>query len=232
MFRTTLGAPARALLLSALLLFLGALPAAAQTRGPTVYGALQSLRSSGELSAEAYGEDSSTYTAALHAVGRLSGTRRAELESVVANVQQIAASGQLIASRLPALMLTLESNVQWWSHEPLPAADQHVNVLGSHLVWEYYPGQGIEIQWLATFGEANGHLRLSARSCRAAPAPAGLHATGSLARGAPGPTLAGLQNPAMLASWYCLRTAGSVGCGFRFSFISRSSVSVGKEPAP
>ncbi len=28
---------------------------------------------------------------------------------------------------------------------------------GSHLVWEYYPGQGIEIQWLATFGEANGY---------------------------------------------------------------------------
>ena len=27
---------------------------------------------------------------------------------------------------------------------------------GSHLVWEYYPGQGIEIQWLGTFGSANG----------------------------------------------------------------------------
>ena len=27
----------------------------------------------------------------------------------------------------------------------------------SKLVWEYYPGQGIEIQWLATFGEANGY---------------------------------------------------------------------------
>ena len=28
---------------------------------------------------------------------------------------------------------------------------------GSRIVWEYYPGQGIEIQWLATFGEANGY---------------------------------------------------------------------------
>ena len=27
----------------------------------------------------------------------------------------------------------------------------------SKLVWEYYPGQGIEIQWLATFGEGNGY---------------------------------------------------------------------------
>ncbi len=126
-------------------------------RGPTVYGALQSLKRSGALSAEAYGEDSATYTEALSAVKHLSGTRRAELESVVANVQQIAASGQLIPSRLPAIMLTLESNVQWWSHEPLPAADQHVSFPGSHLMWEYYPGQGIEIQWLATFGEANGY---------------------------------------------------------------------------
>jgi D-glucuronyl C5-epimerase C-terminus len=126
-------------------------------RGPTVYGALQSLKRSGALSAEAYGQDSATYTEALSAVKHLSGTRRAELESVVANVQQIAASGQLIPSRLPAIMLTLENNVQWWSHEPLPAADQHVSFPGSHLIWEYYPGQGIEIQWLATFGEANGY---------------------------------------------------------------------------
>ncbi len=28
---------------------------------------------------------------------------------------------------------------------------------GSKIIWEYYPGQGIEIQWLATFGEANGY---------------------------------------------------------------------------
>jgi hypothetical protein len=157
-----LGAFARGPLLCGLVLALLALPASAVGRssigrGPTVYGALQSLERSGGLSAEAYGEDSSTYTAALSAVKRLSGTRRAELASVIANVQQIAAAGQFIPSRLPALMLTLESNVQWWSHEPLPAGDQHVSVPGSHLVWEYYPGQGIEIQWLATFGEANGY---------------------------------------------------------------------------
>ena len=28
---------------------------------------------------------------------------------------------------------------------------------GSKLVWEYYHGQGIEIQWLGTFGEGNGY---------------------------------------------------------------------------
>jgi hypothetical protein len=171
-----LGALARGLLLCGLALAAGGLfvplPATAAGRNgdvslrrvslgfgrrPTVYGTLQSLNRSGALSDEAYGEDSTTYTQALSAAKHLSGTRRAELESVIANVQQIAASGQLSASRLTAVMLTLESNTQWWSHEPLPAADQHVSVPGSHLVWEHYPGQGIEIQWLATFGEANGY---------------------------------------------------------------------------
>jgi hypothetical protein len=132
-------------------------PLAASARGPTVYGALQSLDRSGALSAEAYGEDASTYTGALAAVKHLSGTRRAELGNVIANVQQMAAAGDFIPSRLPALMLTLESNTQWWIHQPIPSADQHVTIPGSHLVWEYYPGQGIEIQWLATFGEANGY---------------------------------------------------------------------------
>jgi hypothetical protein len=129
------------------------------SRGPTVYGALQSLRGSGELTAEAYGEDSSTYTAALSEVKRLSGTRRSELASVIAGVQQIAAAGEFIPSRLPALFLTLERNVQWWSHEPLLAADQRVSFPESRLVWEHYPGQGIQIQWLATFGEANGYYQ-------------------------------------------------------------------------
>lgn len=177
MHSQTLGALARGLLLCGLALAALALPASAAgrngdaslrrvspgsgrasiARGPTVYGALQSLERSGGPSAETYGEDASTYTAALSALKKLTGTRRAELASVIVNVQQIAAAGQFIPSRLPALFLTLQNNVQWWSHEPLPAADQHVSFPGSRLVWEYYPGQGIEIQWLATFGEANGY---------------------------------------------------------------------------
>lgn len=126
---------------------------------PTVYGTLKSLQRSaaaGSEAAQALGADITTYSAALTAVGQLSGTRRAELASVIANVQQIAAAGEFAPSRLPTLFLTLERNTQWWVHERLPAADERVSFPGSHIVWEYYPGQGIEIQWLATFGAANG----------------------------------------------------------------------------
>ena len=41
-------------------------------------------------------------------------------------------------------------------HGPLLAAGQRVEFAGSQLVWEYYPGQGIQLQVLGTFGRANG----------------------------------------------------------------------------
>jgi hypothetical protein len=148
----------RGLLLCGLVLAQTGFPATAGARGPTVYGALQSLQRSGALTAEAYEEDASTYTAALHALTKLSGTRRAELRSVLANVQQIAAAREFTPSRLPALFLTLQRNLQWWTTGPLLSADARVSFPGSRLVWEHYPGQGIEIQWLATFGEANGYF--------------------------------------------------------------------------
>jgi hypothetical protein len=76
---------------------------------------------------------------------------------VLSNVEAMAAAGQFIPSRLPVVFLTLERNKQWWTTEPLLGADQRVSFTGSRLVWEYYPGQGIEIQWLASFGKANGY---------------------------------------------------------------------------
>jgi hypothetical protein len=157
--RTAGGALLLALVLA---LAIAALPAAAAhgraaAPRPTVPAALQSLQRSGALTATLYTQYASAYTRATNTLKKLSGTRRAELGSVIENVQQIAAAREFIPSRLPALFLTLERNIQWWSGEPLLAPDQRVSFTGSHIVWEYYPGQGIEIQWLATFGEANGY---------------------------------------------------------------------------
>ena len=99
----------------------------------------------------------SSYVAAKRSLGRLGGTRRTELGAVLANVQAMAAAGSLNASRLPAVFLTLERNRQWWTSEPLLSSSERVSFPSSKLVWEYYPGQGIEIQWLATFGKGNGY---------------------------------------------------------------------------
>ncbi len=93
---------------------------------------------------------------ALATVHRLRGTRAAELEAVIENIHGIAATGQLTSSRLPALFLTLDRNRIWWSSGPLLASGQRVEFAGSDLVWEYYAGQGIELQELGSFGKADG----------------------------------------------------------------------------
>ncbi len=120
-------------------------------------GALQTLQRGSSLTPTQYTAYTSAYQRGQSALRKLTGTRRTELGSVLENVRLLAAARELTPSRLPALFLTVERNVQWWTTEPLLAADQRVSFPGSHLVWEYYPGQGLEIQWLATFGEANGY---------------------------------------------------------------------------
>jgi hypothetical protein len=130
----------------------------AARRAPSVAAALLSLQRAGAITPAAYQQAYGSYLSAQRSLGRLSGTRRAELGAVVANLQAIAAGGGLTASRLPALLLTLERNRQWWTTEPLLSSGVRVSFPGSRLVWEYYAGQGIEIQWLGTFGEANGYF--------------------------------------------------------------------------
>jgi hypothetical protein len=125
--------------------------------GPSVTGALASLTRSSAITSGQEQLYLSIYRSALSAKAKLKGARAAELGAVLTNAAAIAAAGQFIPSRLPALFVTLDRNRQWWTTGPLLSADQHVGFPGSKLIWEYYPGQGIEIQWLATFGEANGY---------------------------------------------------------------------------
>jgi hypothetical protein len=129
---------------------------AATSHGPTVTTALAGLLHGGTISQAVYHKDYSAYVAAKSSLAKLSGTRGEELGAVLANVQEMAGAGELIPSRLPVVFLTLERNRQWWTTEPLLASDERVSFPESEIVWEHYPGQGIEIQWLATFGEANG----------------------------------------------------------------------------
>jgi hypothetical protein len=133
----------------------GATRAAAR---PSVSSALRALQHSGQISSTEYSRYAGAYSAATRSVGRLSGTRRAELGAVIANVKSMAAAGSFIPSRLPVIFLTLERNRQWWTTEPLLGSGVRVSIPGSKIVWEHYAGQGIEIQWLGTFGEGNGYF--------------------------------------------------------------------------
>ncbi len=122
----------------------------------TFLSELARLHRSGALPTASYQADVNAYNHALATERKLRGTRRTELTAVTVAMHDIAASHQLTASRLPAMMATLAANQQWWTTGPLLFSGQRVEFSGSQLVWEYYPGQGIQLQVLGTFGKADG----------------------------------------------------------------------------
>ena len=87
------------------------------------------------------------------------GPRRTQLSSVIEILEAIARAGQLDASRMPALFLQLARNTEYWPNRPYPASGQRVSFEGSELIFQFYPGYGLQIQPLANFGRANGLWR-------------------------------------------------------------------------
>jgi len=122
----------------------------------TIASTLKKLYARKEIDLSEYRTYRANVEAAIRTAARLRGTRAVQLYSVLTNMHDIAVAGELTPSRLPALFLTLDSNRQWWSTGPLLASGERVQFAGSELVWEYYPGQGIELQVLGSFGEADG----------------------------------------------------------------------------
>jgi hypothetical protein len=132
--------------------------AAASTDGApkrTVRGELARMLAEGAIDEEAAGAYNRVYADALKTRKKLRGTRRAALGATLGNLEDVAAQGELNASRLPALFQTVARNRQWWSSGPLLRYGTRVSFQGSRLVWQYYTGQGLQIQWLGTFGKAN-----------------------------------------------------------------------------
>jgi len=117
--------------------------------------------------AKRYGK---AFSAARHARARLHGTRRSELSNVISTLESIASGHRLTASRMPALFLQLRRNTEFWTgHSSLPSGGR-VTFGHSQLVFEYYRGQGLQIQPLANFGRANGlYLACEARSSDCSP---------------------------------------------------------------
>ena len=117
---------------------------------------LTRLLKAGAITSAQYGSYSADWGSALTTQRHLHGTPATELEAVIENLHNIAATGKLTPGRLPVLFQTLDYNRQWWASGTVPSASSYVEFSGSELVWEYYPGQGIELQVLATFGKADG----------------------------------------------------------------------------
>ena len=95
------------------------------------------------------------------------GPSRDELAGVIANAEALIASGQLTPSREPATLMTLRRNTEFWAANEPPAPGTRVTFTGSPVILEFYPGEGLQIQPLASFGKANAAWR----SCKATANP-------------------------------------------------------------
>ena len=133
-----------------------AVPAPPGAPRRTVPGELARMLLTAEIDQPAHDRYRAIYDDAIAFRRKLGGARRAAMSAVLRTTEEIAASGQFVASRLPVVFETVARNRQWWGSGPLLADRRRVSFQGSRIVWQYYAGEGLQIQWLGTFGKANG----------------------------------------------------------------------------
>lgn len=155
----------RVVLLLALALVMVSVPTSAQAaKKKTIAKELRKLYRSGSIDQVTYTADRAILTDVKRRIRRLTGTRRSELAGVLATTEGIAARGRLRASRLPPLFLQLRRNAEYWSSSPLPYSGARVTFPGSELVFQYFPGQGLQLHPLANFGKLNAYAKGSKRN--------------------------------------------------------------------
>jgi hypothetical protein len=134
-------------------------PAAAQgaAKKRTVASELGRLASTGAIPASERAERVAAFNAVKRTVKRLprGSTRRNELAGVVAIVEGIAARRSLTGPRLVPLWLTLERNRAYWSANRSGPSTRRISFPGSQLVWQWFPGQGLQFHPLANFAKLN-----------------------------------------------------------------------------
>jgi hypothetical protein len=137
---------------------------AAEAKKRTVTSELKRLAAKGQIAPEIAAADRAIYRDAKKQRRKLSGTRARELGGVIADLDDMAARRQLTPSRLNPLFLTLQRNVEWWTTQRLLSSGERVSFPDSQLVWQLYPGHGLQIQWLGTFGKLNALYKQGKRS--------------------------------------------------------------------
>jgi D-glucuronyl C5-epimerase-like protein len=124
-------------------------------KSETVAGALRLALLTGHISPATHARMTDDYAAARAAAGRLTGARSSELRTVIGSVDALAAAHLLEASRLKPAFLVLRRNTQFWTHAPFPAAAARTTFGDDPAVFQYYPGRGLQLQALASWGKVN-----------------------------------------------------------------------------
>lgn len=121
----------------------------------TVSKALKGMYDRRGIDQEHYDKYLTDYKDARASMRKLTGRRRDELTAVVGNLEALAASGKLTSTRAPLAFLTVRRNTSWWNDGRLLNYGERVEFGSSIIQWQSYPGQGIQLQWLGTFGKVN-----------------------------------------------------------------------------
>ncbi|MGI8749978.1 MAG: D-glucuronyl C5-epimerase family protein, partial [Thermoleophilaceae bacterium] len=129
-------------------------------KGPTrgqkaVSRALDSALKRRSISRSKYKRYKRQYALARSRRAKLRGQRARELQSVIATVEAIALRRELTASRMAPVFLILQRNTEFWRRSPFPHSRGYVQFPGSQMLFEYYVGEGLQLQPLANFKKAN-----------------------------------------------------------------------------
>ena len=113
------------------------------------------------------------YVQALRTHRRLGGARRDQLGYVIDSVEALALRRRLHRTRMPAAFTQLERNRRYWRSLPYPASGDQISFRGSQVLYQYFPGRGLQLHPLSTFKKAN-HMHGACERDEPACRPAGL----------------------------------------------------------
>jgi hypothetical protein len=137
----------------------GRISAAQAPAGPSFRVALRDMLAAGQIDQPTRDRAQNAYNNLKRAYKNAAGTRKNELRAVLTEADDISRRGFATPTRLAAMSLTLERNREWWNEGPIPRNGQRIEFDGSELVWQYYTGEGIQLQMLGNFGKLNGLAR-------------------------------------------------------------------------
>ena len=87
--------------------------------------------------------------------GACAAPARDQLGYVIDSVEALALSRGWGSTRMPAAFVQLDRNRRYWRSLPYPGAGDQVSFRGSEVLYQYFPGEGLQLHPLSTFKKAN-----------------------------------------------------------------------------
>jgi hypothetical protein len=135
---------------------LAAAPALGARKPDPVKRTLDRALAAGAIDEQERADYMASYTGARRTLAALSGQRRRELGYVLDTIRGLARAKRLTA-RLRPLFLMLDRNRDWWAKAGPPGSGARLTFGGSRVIFQYFPGKGLQLHPLANFGKLNGY---------------------------------------------------------------------------